>query len=41
MINEKLQAFSQIKAMLSIKPTLNKLTTSDIMPDIQNAIKNE
>lgn len=34
----KLQAFNHIDKMLLTRPILNKLTTNDIMPDINNDI---
>jgi hypothetical protein len=40
-INEKPHALSQMETMPSIKPTLKILITSDIVHDINNAIKNE
>jgi len=39
--NEKLQALSHIENMSLTMPKLNIVMTNDIMPDINNAIKNE
>jgi hypothetical protein len=39
--NAKPQAFSQIIARFSTKPTLNNVITKDIRHDIKNAIKKE
>lgn len=41
MINAKPQALIQIEIMPSIRPKLKILITSDIMKDINNAMKNE